>query len=108
MSYVYAPREAIKTMRTKTETKSINSWQFGDLEGLIEQLNAIRASTNAKVSVNMVGSLNFGYSLQLMWERPMTQEEIDGEAQLSNRAEECAKDMRRRQYEKLKAEFETE
>ena len=95
-------------MKTVTEKKSIFGWDFGNLDGLIEQLNAIRAKTNVSINVTMSGSLNHGYQLQCTWERPMTEEEIERDENYHQQAEEAAKDCRRKEYEKLKAEFEAE
>lgn len=95
-----------KTMKTITETKTIDGWDFGNLESLIDRLSSIRASTNEEIQVTMAGSLNYGYQLRLSWQRPMTQEEEDKEIMYKAKAENAAKEIRRREYEKLKAEFE--
>lgn len=93
-------------MRIVTETRTINSWDFGDLETLIDKLTSIKATTNQEIQVTMAGSLNYGYQLRLSWERPMTKEEQNKEEMYKVKSEDAAREMRRREYEKLKAEFE--
>ena len=93
-------------MKTVTETATLNPSEYGSLEGLIARLNQIRANTNAHINVSMSGSADFGFKLQLTWERNMTDDEFARYQASLARAEEAAKELRRAEYEKLKKEFD--
>lgn len=93
-------------MKTITETKTLFNGDWNTLDALIEKLNEIRANTNHPVNVNVSGNGQYGYRIQLSWERDMTEEEKQRYEEYHVTSEEAAKEMRRKQYEKLRAEFE--
>jgi hypothetical protein len=95
-----------KAMNTVTESKTI--YDFSSLEDLIEKLCKIRAEVNDHVSVLITGSTNTGYRITCSWLRQMTEEELERLANYEAKAEEAAKEMRRKDYEKLKEEFDNE
>lgn len=95
-------------MNTVTESTTLYETDMCDIETLIEKLGAVRANTNGKINISFQGSYDFGYKLRLSWERPMTEEEQKRSDGYKVKAEEAAKELRRQEYEKLKAEFEND
>jgi hypothetical protein len=72
---------------------------------LLERLEEVKAKAKSNFIVEITGSYEWGYSLDCRWERPATDEEIEKNRVNKERADNASKEMRRQQYEKLKAEF---
>lgn len=111
MSYVFVTRDIETTskddgsaMKTITESKII--YEFSSLENLIEKLCKIRSEVNGYVAVCLSGSSSTGYTVICSWERDMTDEELKRDAEYEQKSIDAAREMRRKEYEKLKTEFE--
>jgi diadenosine tetraphosphate (Ap4A) HIT family hydrolase len=108
MSYVFMAAKGVITdkdnMTTVTETAVIHT--YPSLESLIEQLNKVKAQTNNQVHIHITGDKNTGFRINLSWDRPMTDDEITRNREYEHKSLELLKEERRKEYEKLKAEFE--
>lgn len=92
-------------MNEVIETKILTGTYYCNVEDLINKLQEIRRMSNKTITAELCGSFQYGYSIKCTWRREKTEEEIQKETDLINRAEEIAKEKRRQEYLKLKEEF---
>lgn len=79
--------------------------EFNTIDELITKLQEMRSKAD-NVSIELDGCDNFGYKIRCRWTRPMTEEELKRHEISKKISEDMAKERRRKEYERLKAEFD--
>lgn len=93
-------------MKTTTRCYRKIGGSYFSLDRLMKQLQEIRSEAGIDTYVELRGDEDFGYTIALFWDRPMTEEEITRDLAQKKLAEEAYKEARRKEYEKLKKEFD--